>query len=108
MITVTLTKTTYAKVITLSQELELGKLSSKEIYSIQIQSIVSKSTSDIYFEKLFENTTLDWDKIYLPPHLATIDTTLRSFQYKILNTVPFLIKKTIHFWNNKYCSLVFL
>ena len=60
--------------------LPLDKLSSKEIYSILISNIVNKPTSNIYFEKLFENTTLDWNKIYLSPRLATIDTTLRSFQ----------------------------
>ena len=63
------------------------KLSSKKISSVSIANIVNKPTSNIYFEKLFENTTLDWYKIYLSPHLVTIDTTLRSFQYKILNNV---------------------
>ena len=42
---------------------------------------------------MFENKTLDQNKIYLSPRLATIDTTLRSFQYKILNNVLFLNKK---------------
>ena len=42
---------------------------------------------------MFENTTLDWKKTYLLPRLATTDTTLRSFQYKILNNVLFLNKK---------------
>ena len=86
--------------------LPLDKLSSKEIYSILISSNVSKPTSNIYFEKLFEYTTLDWNKIYLSPRLATIDTTLRSFQYKILNNVLFL-NKNYTLLNNKYCSLLF-
>ena len=75
----------------------LKQLSSKEIYSILISSTVNKPTSDIYFEKLFENTTFDWSKIYLPPRLATIDTILRSFQYKVLNNVLFLNKKLYTF-----------
>ena len=87
--------------------LPLDKLSSKEIYSILISSNVSKPTSNIYFEKLFEYTTLDWNKIYLSPRLATIDTTLRSFQYKILSNVLFL-NKNYTLLNNKYCSLLFL
>ena len=70
--------------------LPLDKLSSKEIYSILISNIVNKPTSNIYFEKLFENTTLDSNNIYMSPHLATIDTTLPSFQYKTLNNVFFL------------------
>ena len=73
--------------------LPLDKLSSKEIYSILISNIVNKPASNIYFEKLFENTALDWNKIYLSPRLATTDTTLCSFQYKIPNNVLFLKKK---------------
>ena len=86
--------------------LPLDKLFSKEIYSILISNIVNKPTSNIYFEKLFENTTLDWNKIYLSPRLATIDTTLRSFQYKILNNVLFLNKKlyTFGITNTALCS----
>ena len=39
--------------------LPLDKLSSKEIYSVLISNIVNKPTSNIYFGKLPENTTLD-------------------------------------------------
>ena len=46
---------------------------------------------------MFENTTLDWNKIYLSPQLATIDTTLRSFQYKIFNNALFLNRKLCAF-----------
>ena len=86
--------------------LPLDKLSSKEIYSVVISNIVNKPTPNIYFEKLFENTTLDWNKIYLSPRLATIDTTLRSFQYQILNNVLFLNKKlyTFGITNSAPCS----
>ena len=51
------------------------KLSFKETYSFLISNIVKKPTSNSYFKKLFENTTLDLSKIYLLLHLATIDTT---------------------------------
>ena len=71
----------------------LDKLSFKEIYSSLISNIVNKPISNIYFEKLLENTILDQNKIYLSPYLATIDTTLRSFQCKILNKILFLNKK---------------
>ena len=86
--------------------LPLDKLSSKEIYSIFISNIVNKPTSNIYFEKLFENTTLDWNKIYLSPRLATIETNLRSFWYKIVNNVLFLNKKlyTFGITNTALCS----
>ena len=72
--------------------LPFDKLSSKEIYLILISNIVSKPTSNIYFEKLFENTTLHWNKIYLSPRLATLDTKLCFYQYKTLITYLFLTK----------------
>ena len=69
--------------------LPLGKLSSKKIYSILISNIVNKPTSNIYFEKLFENTTLDWNKIYLS-QLLTLPCVL--FNIKFLITYFFLTK----------------
>ena len=70
------------------------KLSSKEVYSILILNNVNKPPSKIYFEKLFENTTFDWNKIYLSPRLTTIDTTLVLFNIKFLITYFFLTKNT--------------
>ena len=94
-----------AKLLSLDKLSPGGILSSREI-SILISNVLNKPTSNIYFEKLFENT-LDWNKIYLSPRLATIDTTLRSFQYKILNNVLFLNKKlyTFGITNTSLCSL---
>ena len=88
--------------------LPLDKLSSKEIYSILISNNIRKPISNIYFEKLFENTTLDWNKVYLSPRLVNIDTTLRSFRYKILNNVLFLHKKlyTFGITNTALCSFL--
>ena len=70
------------------------KLSSKEVYSILILNNVNKPPSKIYFEKLFENTTFDWNKIYLSPRLATIDTTLVLFNIKFLIMYFFLTRNT--------------
>ena len=67
----------------------ITSLSSKELYSILIPNTLNKPTSNIYFEKLLENTTLDWSKIYSSLSLATINTTFRSFQFNVL----FLNKK---------------
>ena len=89
--------------------LPLDKLSSKEIYSILISNNISKPISNIYFEKLFENTTLDWNKVYLSPRLVNIDTTLHSFRYKILNNVLFLYKKlyTFGITDTALCSFLY-
>ena len=40
----------------------------KEIYSILTSNILNKPNSNIYFEKLFQNTALDLGKIYMLPH----------------------------------------
>ena len=80
--------------------LPLDKLSSKEIYSILRSNIVNKPTSNIYFEKLSENITIGWNKIYLSPRLATIDTidTIDVlFNIKLLITYFFLTKKICTF-----------
>ena len=84
----------------------LAKLSSKEIHSILIANTVNKPTSNIYIEKLFDNATLGWSKIYLLPRLATIDTTWRSFQYQVLNDVVFRNSR-LHTFAVVYCFLLF-
>ena len=94
------------QVIKVARILSTSKLSSKEIYSNS--NIVNKPTSRIYFGKLFENTTLDWSKIYLLSRLAAIDTTLRSFNTKFSITYSFSIKNDTFFWNNKHCFLLVL
>ena len=55
---------------------------------------------------MFENTTLDRTKNYLLPCLSAIDTTLRSFQYKVLIKALFLNKKecTFGITNTVLCS----
>ena len=56
---------------------------------------------------MFENTTHNWNKIYLSPCLATMfNTTLRSFEYKILNNVLLFNKKlyTFGITNTAICS----
>ena len=77
--------------------LSTNKLSSTEIYSILMSNIFNEPASNIYFEILFENITIDWSEIYLLPLLATIDATLRSCQYKSLNNVLFLNKILYNF-----------
>ena len=105
------TRNICVKIIMLVQELEFClptnyPLRKFWLYSILISSIVNKPTSNIFFQKLFENPILDWGKIYLLLCLATIDTTLRFFQYNILNNVPFLNKKQYNFGitNTALCS----
>ena len=76
------------------QMLCLTKLSSNELCKIQIIIKYKKPTSQSYFEKIFENSNLDWETIYLLPRIATVDATICVFQYKFLNNV--FLNKMLH------------
>ena len=38
-----------------------------ETYSILISTVQNKSSSNIYFENLFNDYNIDWVEIYMPP-----------------------------------------
>ena len=73
------------------------KLNAKDLYFHSIRLINSKPTSQVYFQKLFQEIELDWKNIYLLPRIVTIDVKLRNFQYKILNNILYLNKKLFLF-----------
>ena len=88
-----------------SRILTLDKLSSTEIYAILISKFLSsKPSSNFYFENLFNDNDIDWATIYMLPRLATYNTYMRSFQYKLLNNVLFLNKK-LHIFGIKSSPL---
>ena len=49
------------------------------------------------FERLFEISNLGWITIYFLPRIATADTIIRAFQYKLLKNVLFLNKMLYRF-----------
>ena len=55
---------------------------------------------------MFDDNDIDWAKIYTLPCLATYNSYMRSFQYKLLNRVLFLNKK-IHTFGTKSFPLCF-
>ena len=75
----------------------LEKLPSRKLHSILIKKFANKSLSNVYFEKIFSNLKSGWRKIYILPPITTINTYLRSFQYKTLNEILFLNKKLFVF-----------
>ena len=58
---------------------------------------MSTPTSQQYFKTLFPHLNLDWKLIYLLPRILTKNTSLRAFQYKILNNVLYLNHKLFQF-----------
>ena len=47
----------------------------------------------ILIESLFNDYNIDWTVIYILPPLVMYNIYMRSFQYKILNKVPFVNEK---------------
>ena len=80
-----------------NQILCLTKLNSNELYKIHIMIKHKKPTLQSQFGKIFENSSVDWKTIYLLPRIATVDTTIRVFQYRLLNNVLFLNKMLYRF-----------
>ena len=77
--------------------LRLEKLNSKELYLIQLTRDFCKPTSQIYFEKHFNDCILDWKCIYVLPWIVTSDPYTHYFQYKVLNNALYLNEK-LFFW----------
>ena len=72
-------------------------MSSKEIYSILLESSDSKPSSQLYYKNVFQNANLDLKTIYMLPHIVTKDLRVRIFQYKLLNNVLYLNKVLFRF-----------
>ena len=81
-------------------------LCSRSYYSMLVNKICTKPTSQSYFERLF-GTDLPWEKIYTLPHLVTMDTYARIFQFKLSHNALFLKDRLFHlnYSNDSLCSL---
>ena len=58
----------------------------------QIETIQVYPSARVKYTTRFSTCNLDWDSIYLIPHLVTLDTKTRTFQYKVLNRIIFTNK----------------
>ena len=56
-----------------------------------------KPTCQSYHEKNFVDYDFNWKLIYRIPRIATLETKIRIFQYKLLDNVLYLNKKLFHF-----------
>ena len=75
----------------------LNRLNTKEIYNFLIAQKEEQTASRLYYQKKFSNSNLDWKTIYLLVRIVTKDSTLRAFQSKLLNNVPYLNKLRFKF-----------
>ena len=84
----------------------MNKVNSTALYEILIDANEIKCTSQTYFENLFLNIKSDWKSMYLLPRRVTLDTSLRVFQYKLLNNVLYLNDMLFRFkkFDSRLCS----
>ena len=61
-----------------------------DLYTKLIQPMFKPSTSQKTIEKLLNNYDVNWKQSYLILQKVIIDTSLRIFQYKILNNILYL------------------
>ena len=60
------------------------------MYQKQLKSSIKTPTSQIFFEKLLNPSGINWAIIYMIPQKVTIESSLRVFQYQLLNNAIFL------------------
>ena len=69
-----------------------------------------KTTCQSYHEKNFDDYDFNWKLIYRIPRIATLETKIHIFQYKLLSNVLYLNKKLFQFGiisqsNRSFCEL---
>ena len=59
-------------------------------YQILLKNVVKPPTAQRSLNNLLRLNSVDWTKVYKLPRQVTIESSLRSFQYKILNNILYL------------------
>ena len=66
-------------------------------YQILFKNIIKPPTAQRSLNNLLRLNSVDWTKVYMLPRQVKIESALRSFQYKILNTFLYLNEKLFKF-----------
>ena len=79
----------------------------KSVYNILLRSVKTCPTSQKSIKTLLNNHSINWPEVYMIPHKVTFETSLRVFQYKLLNNIIYLKKRIAMFDPavNPLCSL---
>ena len=82
-------------------------ITSKMVCKKLIQSLSKPPTSQLYFEKVLGFGKVESKKVYMLPRIVTIESSLCSFQYKILNNILYLNERLHKFSivDSPLCSL---
>ena len=65
----------------------------KSAYNTLLRSVKTCPTSQKSIETLLNNYSINWPEVYMIPQKVTIETSLRDFQYKLLNNIIYLNKR---------------
>ena len=82
-------------------------MSVKAAYNSLVKSLKKPPTSKKTLEKSLDISNIDWPTIYMISKKVTIESSLRIFQYKILNNILFLNNRLFKFGQVQFplCSL---
>ena len=69
----------------------------KEVYAKLLRPLVQKPTSQKTIEKLLANDDINWHEVHMIPRKVSISSSIRIFQYKILNNILYLNRKISKF-----------
>ena len=70
----------------------------KEVYAKLLRPLVKKKpTSQKAIEKLLANDNINWQEVYMIPCKVSISSSIRIFEYKILNNILYLNRKMSKF-----------
>ena len=70
--------------------LPIKSIKAKTVYHILLKSKQKPPTAQKTTERILEDYEIPWDKVYSIPQKVTIESSLRIFQYKILNNILYL------------------
>ena len=90
-----------------NEESRMINITSKTAYKRLVTSLIKPPTAQKSLASLLGLTDIDWSNVYMLPRQVTIESSLRSFQYKILNNVLYLNEKLFKFKiiESPLCSL---
>ena len=64
-------------------------LNSKKIYKTQLKNLTASPTSQAHFDNHYKTDQVYWPEIYSLPFQCTIESKLRSFQFKMNHNIVF-------------------
>ena len=79
------------------EEISPSALSVKATYWKLLRPIIEKPTSQETISRFLGITEINWSEVYLTPRRVTIESSLRIFQYNLLNNCVYLNNRTSKF-----------